>query len=266
MKLTTRIIQWLILAAIFCVVLVSVAAAQLDAPEKVEAGTFVSLKAIDVPGEHKVWIVPRLLPDESYAIDSSGHVLYFATSVQGVYEFALVVTEVTISDEGTPDISQIVIRHTVTVGKPTPRPNPDPDPEPELRERLGLASLARDTCRETGDRGTADRMAGIWRSVAAAIAAGAANGKEEILEITIGELQEFADEFEKDSRERTAWRAWSNRVFPAFEALEADGKLKTDDDYHDAWAEIALGLEVVASQSKVREVVPREIKGGDDDA
>ncbi len=204
----------------------------VDGPETADPGELVVLDAEAIPSTASSWLLVNPPPDDNHQV--VGPRLFFATGIPGEYRF--VFAFMPDAGEGPPTIIQTM--HTLTItGKP---PGPGPiDPEPVLPDgRFKLAALSRSLALSLNDPSEAGTVAGVYRSIAAQIHAGAIKGERKIFE-QVGKLlrERLGDAFE-------AWaepfgRPISDKLSELFKA----GELKTDEDHAAAFGEIALGLE-----------------------
>jgi hypothetical protein len=123
---------------------------------------------------------------------------------------------------------------------PSPEPNPSP-PRPVPDGRFGLAAKAAEWAKEVPQpaRGKAAALAGSFRAVAAAIAAGTITSAEAIIQRTresnVAALAE----------QRAAWSGWLETLRQELNGLAKSGRLKSLEDHAEAWRELATGLESI---------------------
>ena len=189
-------------------------------------------------------------PPEGYEIEDwifqDGRTCVFATSRPGLYRFVLAGTR--LDAEGKPRL--FLATHTLTVERPEPpgpEPGPEPTPpeppEPDLPEgRFGLARLTYQLARQhvpDGSRAVADALAENYRGIAARIAAGTLSEPVEILaETTAGNRRAVGDDAK-------AWMPFFQQLAARMRELDQGGELKSPEDFQQAWAEIATGLDAV---------------------
>lgn len=131
---------------------------------------------------------------------------------------------------------------------PGPKP-PGPDPKPVPDGRFQLARLAVEEggkITDTHRAAVARAMAGVYRSMAAAVAAGTIKNDAELLKKT----REMNDARVAEVAEGAAapWGPFTKVLGDRLFQLYQDKKLKSLSDYADAWKEIAEGLELLAAR------------------
>lgn len=217
--------------------------ATIAGPKSAAVGDLIVLDASGSKAADFAWLLVNS-PKSFLAIDG-GRKCVFASGDPGTFVFVLAVA-------GKDRVSVAV--HAIEVkGKPappdpkppTPTPNP-PAPGPDLPVgRFGLSRFAFDSATKlvTVDAKTraeqAARLAESLRSVASAIVAGGLTDLDAVLEQTrTANNQALGNAAE-------AWKDWATELATKLDALDAEGKLKTTNDFAEAWRELATGLEAL---------------------
>ena len=131
--------------------------------------------------------------------------------------------------------------HELTIEGVVPDdPDPhDPKPKPLPDGRYKLAELSRLEAAKLADHTEAATVAGVYRAIAAQIQAGALKGQQRILDEVVRKLNErLGDGFAN-------WKPWGLAVSGRLSDLYELDELKTDEDFSEAFGEIALGLEAL---------------------
>lgn len=133
--------------------------------------------------------------------------------------------------------------HELTIEGVVPAPdNPDdddPKPKPLPDGRYKLAELSRSEAAKVADNSEAGTVAGVYRAIAAQVQAGALKGEQRILDSTVAKLNErLGDGF-------AVWKPWGIVLMGRLSDLYEADELKTDQDFSEAYGEIALGLEAL---------------------
>ncbi len=251
---------------------------ELDAPSEVTPGTLVVLDSEAIPSSGRNWKAVNA-PEDSYIVVDEGRRLVFSTARPGRYWFVFTFTEdiseqiseLSTAQDGLSAASETAeveaaklalatitkrivelkiqpqsIVHELVVQGDVPLPDPDvptpPTPRPLPDGKYKLAKLSRDLAmREltAESRQRAADVAGAHRAVSAQIAAGALKGQESILRALSTKLRDtLGEDFD-------VWKKWGQATMQAMSELSEKGELKTDDDFAVAFAELALGLEVL---------------------
>jgi hypothetical protein len=124
----------------------------------------------------------------------------------------------------------------IDVGPGAPLP---PDPAPG---RFGLTKEVMEwvtSSVSTEDRSMSGELAKSFRTIQSAMAAGTLKQPAEILRETLQSNNRALG-----SRVE-GWRGWGSRLESRLSQLHAESKLRTVEDYREAWGEIAAGLERV---------------------
>jgi len=139
--------------------------------------------------------------------------------------------------------------HVIEVdGSTPPGPGPEPlppGPAPLPDGKYKLASQAREwmSMVPADHRAKAKDLANSFRGIASAIAAGTMKRPEDVLAATkASNNAALAGSME-------AWKPWGAKLQAALEKADADGTLRTIDDYKVAWNEIATGLEAASTKA-----------------
>jgi hypothetical protein len=216
-------------------------AARIEGPDSAVVGDLVILDASHSEGADFAWVAVGA--NKGFLPVDSGRRFVFATAQPGKYTFILAVGG---GDQVATDTHELTIEAPLPPG-PGPGPGPSPTPpDPALPDgKFALAKLARDWAlsidRESPlrRRQTAQSLAGSFRSIASAIAAGTLSNAESILEETrSANNRALGDQVD-------AWKPWGARLADTLTSLHRDGRLRTTSDYVTAWTEIAQGLEAV---------------------
>lgn len=203
------------------------------------------------------WKVFQGTAEKRFAVDAEGRVFFGSgTGKEGTSSSYLAVLAIThvflVQEEG--KTKQVVAKTSilstqVVVGDPAqPRPPPTPAPAPEQEpsftgEKLGLAKFAWKTATQTvtgtGRQSQSRALADAYRKTAAAI-------KDENLKDPRVILQRAKQNNDAALGTQTEpWEAFSEKLADElFRLYEAD-KLKTPQDFLQAWAEIEAGLREV---------------------
>ena len=139
--------------------------------------------------------------------------------------------------------------HVIQVGNDPPSPGPgpappppDPVPVPLPDGKYKLANAAAAWVASSVDPAAkvqAKALAGSFRGIAAAIAAGTLSDPQKILTETRTSNNAALGSFVEQ------WKPWGGKLSAELERLSTEGSLRTADDYRTAWQEIATGLEAV---------------------
>lgn len=124
--------------------------------------------------------------------------------------------------------------------EPTPSPTPTPVPTPLPDGEFGLIKASRDGMSKVTSTTKADqakRLAQAHRTHSSSVAAGTFNTVEDILD---GWRTSNRKVFSAD--EQTAWRPWADAVKAKLDELVKAKKLNSNNDWSDAFREIAQGL------------------------
>ncbi len=131
---------------------------------------------------------------------------------------------------------------------PGPGPGPSPEPDPVFPDkRYKLAKFAYDTAYAKVPDGAARRngaeaLATSFEGAAARIAAGTVKDPE----TSLVELEASNVAALKAARiDRAHWDAWGTALQKEWHPLNVSGKMKTIEDFADAYREVALGLKSV---------------------
>lgn len=232
---------------------VSQATAVISAPSVARMGDLVVLDARASTAESYSWrliVSPRPAPDlpaPTIAPVEEGQRCFFASGTPGTYHFILAVAQDSQVDQV---VHEVLIQGPLpNPPLPTPEPDnpapPDPSPEPDLPPgKYGLAKLARDLAQEIDPSARtegAKSLAGSFRSISAAIAAGTLSGAKTILDATRVANREALSDALGDRSE--AWVGWSAQLAERLQELYQSGELASTSDFQTAWEEIAIGLE-----------------------
>lgn len=268
--------RWLLTAILLTATHVTMAqglTVELDGPETASPGTLIVLDSSAIPASGRSWQVIGA-PEGSYRVVDNGERLVFATARPGVYHFVFVfvggsddlrseldaLQELVIAAAASSEIEDIKvaaqllseitkrvveynavpqsITHRVTVEGKLPDVDPvDPEPTPLPDGQYKLAMLSRAEALKVKDRSQSDVLAGVYRSVAAQIQAGALKGSESILSETGRKmLDRLGDDY-------GGFKAWGLTIMGRLSDLYESKELNADEDFATAYAEIALGLE-----------------------
>lgn len=100
--------------------------ARVEGPANANPGDLVVLDASGSVGATRyAWLLAG--SDKTFLPVDGGRRVVFASGTQGAYTFVLSVAG--LDDEGKADLA--MVRHVLTIGKPSPGPNPPPGPDPE---------------------------------------------------------------------------------------------------------------------------------------
>ncbi len=146
------------------------------------------------------------------------------------------------------DNKQHAVKAISVDGSTPPGPGPEPlppGPAPLPDGKYKLAAQARDwmSTVPADHRAKAKDLANSFRGVASAIAAGTMKRPEDVLAAT------KASNNEALGGSMEAWKPWGAKLQAALEKADADGTLRTIDDYKVAWNEIATGLEAAVTKT-----------------
>lgn len=207
--------------------------ASIVAPQRVHAGDLVILDASASTAKDFAWALCG--SDKTYLPVDGGRRCVFSSGTPGRFHFVLAV--------GAADRVALA-QHVIEVENTSP-PEPDDPTVPDAPDlphgKFGLAQLARDWVLETtpaspSRHATAQSLAGSFRSLAAAIAAGTLTQPGMILEATrTSNRDALAANVE-------TWKPWSDKLARELETLHQQGSLSTANDFQAAWEEIAQGL------------------------
>ena len=123
---------------------------------------------------------------------------------------------------------------------PPPGPNPPPNPPPVPDGRFGVAKIAYQAAREVNRPSEAAALAEAFDNAAAQVRAGL-SGTLAIIKACQTEINQAIP-----AASKPAWESAKNALNGAVRNLYGDGKLAADNDWADAFAEIATGLKAAA--------------------
>ena len=213
--------------------------AEITAPETVEAGRLVRLRAVCDGGRVFAWTVAGASPEDWEPV---GAMCLFATPKPGRYVIVLAVAG---GSGESPSLVQVQHVLTVTGSGPTPKPDdptPQPDPGPKFPPgKFNLAQISWDAMRvENADRATAAKIGDNYAAMASK-AAGLSWTAEKLIEETRLANRRIL----KTEAEQTRWREILGPIGEQLAALIDSGAFgEADIEAHRAaWQEIATGLQ-----------------------
>jgi hypothetical protein len=209
----------------------------IDAPDEIDVGKLLVLRADDIPSISRIWVLVNPPPDYETEVSDDGNKMYFSTGHPGLYYFVLAYSPEKEPD-AEPDLQAIKYQLLVVGdGKPNPNPNPDPNPKPDFDERYGLATLSRAAAlKSVPDRSRAEDIAAAYNLIATRISAGVLKTETVIFKSTQEQLiSKLGSSFD-------TWKPWGQSVMMSVSGLMESGDIKTDADIADAWREISVGV------------------------
>ena len=212
--------------------------AEITAPETVEAGRLVRLRAVCDGGRVFAWTVAGASPEDWEPV---GAMCLFATPKPGRYVIVLAVAG---GSGESPSLVQVQHVLTVTGNGPTPKPD-DPTPQPDEPKfppgKFNLAQVSWDAMKTANaDRATAAKIGDNYAAMASK-AAGLGWTAEKLIEETRLANRKIL----KTEAEQTRWREILGPIGEQLAALIDSGAFgEADIEAHRAaWQEIATGLQ-----------------------
>lgn len=155
-------------------------------------------------------------------------------------EYLIEAMAVTLAKDGRTTIEEA--EFTLVIGGPAP-PTPPKPPTPAPDGRLGLTKVSRDGfagVTSPGKAAEAKKLASSHRAHAAAVAAGAYPDAAKILEAWRDSNKAALD---NDAASIAAWLSWAVAINRKVGELHKGGKLPGNNDWSEAFREIADGLD-----------------------
>lgn len=216
------------------------ATAKIVGPTGAAPGDLVVLTASESAGKSYAWTcVPAT---NNMLVVDGGERFILSSAAEKTYVIVLAVADA--------DGSVAVTQHTVAIGTAPPSPGPEPGPPspgpgpptptplPELGEKARQwKSLVTDPAKGA----TAKSLAGSFRSIAAAIAAGVLTRPEDIVRATLE--SNYVALGGKGSATHAAWQPFFSALNLELNTRSQAGMLKTPESHRQAWVDLAAGLE-----------------------
>jgi hypothetical protein len=209
----------------------------IDGPETVNPGELVKLDARKSDADSFIW---RLVGGTSkqYDVAEGGRVVYFATATPGTVRFAWAAAKNVSGKAPALLMGEKVVTVTGSVPPPNPQPVPVPDIKPE-QNKLGFATLARDTVVSqiaTLDKAVVRKVGDVFSVVSSKIGAGTLGSKAAADAEIKSRIREIIPEAQRAKYAAAV-------IVPLTTKIDAR-TWPNMDDYREALAEIALGIEV----------------------
>lgn len=211
----------------------------IEGPNEADPGRLIVLSASESIGDSVQWDPINLPNPTDYKI--CGRDLICTIDRAGVYEFRLWASN---CKDGKPIFSKAT--HSIRIGGTIPQPpKPDEPSEPDkpsepnkpAKPKPGKYGLAEFAMKQAGkvsrsERGRADEVAEIFEI--------GANGNHTSTQAIVSDtLEALRSTLGKDVE---AWRDWYAALAERLDELEASGNMITPDEFREAWAEVANGL------------------------